>query len=443
MTASGAREGGEVMTASLIALSGDPGADVHPRRRKAPNGAGSLYWDAKRARWNAKISIRREAQIRSFSALAFGSKRAALRAAREWLQERSVEGRRGVGVPRTGTRLEAAVEMYLDKLSGLTAKYKAQLRGRLTKLVRRFPGYSLEELRPVIYTFFDELRSQVSPKEFRHTRYCVRAFLDFCRWEELIGDRYINWKLIKNPPLQPRACRLFVDGSGDAVVDERLLLLQAAATGRADCSCHPPPEHQVALFSLQGFDALSPGEALGLAWSDVAADFSWVRIARTVEAIERLVEQTHGEMADVRREFESGRTAAKRGARIRTIYLSPDSREALRAWRTKAPTDAVLVFPSPTGGPERSQHLERLCVRLCALAGIRRHNPGDLRHTAITVALAHAKESEGITYANVSRWAGHSQVSTTTDNYLHMLPNGPRSVAAWSELQRAPLARVG
>jgi integrase len=136
---------------------------------------------------------------------------------------------------------------------------------------------------------------------------------------------------------------------------------------------------------------------------------------------------------------QSGRASLKHSARVGTIALSRESAAALSQLRKSASPVHLLVFPATNGRPERLQHLDQLCEGLCKAAGIKRHNPSDLRHTAISVALAYAKEAEGISYANVSAWAGHASVSITIDNYLHMLPAGPGSIAAWGQLQRAPL----
>lgn len=194
-----------------------------------------------------------------------------------------------------------------------------------------------------------------------------------------------------------------------------------------------------ALFSLQAYDALAPGEALGLLWSGVASDFSYVKITYTVEALHRLWTKYKGDVALIRQEVESGRASLKRSARVRTIALSRESSTALSHLRQTTSPEALLVFPAVNGRPERLQHLDQICQGLCQAAGIKRHNPSDLRHTAISVALAYAKEAEGISYANVSAWAGHASVSITIDNYLHMLPAGPSSITAWGQLQRAPL----
>ena len=39
-------------------------------------------------------------------------------------------------------------------------------------------------------------------------------------------------------------------------------------------------------------------------------------------------------------------------------------------------------------------------------------------------------------------WAGHAMVSITIDNYLHLLPIGPKALATWGHLQRAPLTGI-
>jgi integrase len=51
--------------------------------------------------------------------------------------------------------------------------------------------------------------------------------------------------------------------------------------------------------------------------------------------------------------------------------------------------------------------------------------PYDLRHTAITHAIAYAQVTAGVSIADVARWAGHSRNSTTLDTYCHVLDSSP------------------
>jgi integrase len=64
------------------------------------------------------------------------------------------------------------------------------------------------------------------------------------------------------------------------------------------------------------------------------------------------------------------------------------------------------------------------------------HVPTDFRHTAITIALAYTPQADGDSVADVSRWAGHAQVSTT-QRYDHELPRAPGLLAALAYRQHA------
>lgn len=49
----------------------------------------------------------------------------------------------------------------------------------------------------------------------------------------------------------------------------------------------------------------------------------------------------------------------------------------------------------------------------------------DLRHTAVTYAIAYAQATEGVSIADVARWAGAHRNSTTLDTYCHVLDSSP------------------
>lgn len=69
--------------------------------------------------------------------------------------------------------------------------------------------------------------------------------------------------------------------------------------------------------------------------------------------------------------------------------------------------------------------------------------PYDLRHTAITHAIAYAQVTAGVSIADVARWAGHRRNSTTLDTYCHVLDSSPGMAEVMGEAYRAELARLG
>jgi integrase len=421
---------------------------ARPKRHNRAHGTGTLSWQTKRERWQAKASVMDGRRTKCFSALQFGGKGAARQKAEEWLQDTAVDKRRGNLVLLGGStpELEKAISDYLEMIAGVTDETKAQTGTRLRKLKDACkPGAKIADLdNTVLGKFFTSIEQQHSPKEYGHTRAAVRALITHYQFANVIPRRQVDWKLIKAPRVQPRRHNLFdVLGSPDGVevVDERVRFLSAAQDGLADCSCHPTGERLVAMFSLQANEALGPGEVLGTAWSDIPPDFSTISINRTSHEVERLLEgiaQRLGrrDLGALAKEFMSGRTRAKRGARVRVLILSEESRTALRAWRAQAPADALLVFPAADGGPERLQHVDALCERLCAAAGLPHHVPTDFRHTAITIALAYTRQADGVSVADVSHWAGHADVTTTLNQYDHELPRAPGLIAALARLQR-------
>jgi|HubBroStandDraft_6_1064221.scaffolds.fasta_scaffold00111_45 integrase len=421
------------------------------RRHTRAHGTGTLFWHTPRRRWVAKASVADGRRTKCFSSLQYGSRGAARREAEAWLQTMAVDNRRGDLVLLRGSTplLADAITEYLAKFAGTTPETLVHLERRLRKLEdpkdpqRRIADVDDTLLGP----FFTAIAAQYSPKEYAHTRAAVRGMLEHYRHKRKIPGSQVDWALIKDPVVQPRNYQLFqVVGSPDATGerDERMRFLAAARAGSADCSCHPSGAYLEALFALQANEALSPGEALGLAWADLPSDLSTVSINRTNHKVSRILAKIEArvgrrDLTQLAKEFTSGRTGAKRSARIRTLPLSEGSRGALQAWRDQAPVDAVLVFPAADGGPERLQHVDALCKRLCVVAGLPHHVPTDFRHTAITIALAYTRQADGVSIADVSHWAGHAQSSTTLDNYTHVLPQAPGLIAALARHHRADL----
>jgi integrase len=130
-------------------------------------------------------------------------------------------------------------------------------------------------------------------------------------------------------------------------------------------------------------------------------------------------------------------TPPKSKRSVRRISLSPVAVSALKAHRSQQAQQALslgpkwddawgLVFASSRGTPlDGINILKRSFRPLLNKAGLPPLRLHDLRHTGISLAL-----SEGTPVVDVSRMAGHAQVSTTLNIYGHVIPGGQQRATA-------------
>ncbi|CAN5564400.1 site-specific integrase [soil metagenome] len=154
-------------------------------------------------------------------------------------------------------------------------------------------------------------------------------------------------------------------------------------------------------------------ELLGLTWSDVDLTKGTLTIGRQVV---RLLKGT-----------PVVKYGAKTTAGFRTIRLTRDSVEELRAYRTRWaekklraaewPEDGELVFCTASGKPINPQHVRRSFNRLVAESGVKKITPHGMRKTAITTLIA-----SGIGPKGVAARVGHSDVTTTIKTYTALVP---------------------
>jgi integrase len=132
----------------------------------------------------------------------------------------------------------------------------------------------------------------------------------------------------------------------------------------------------------------------------------------------------------------------KTDAGFRVIVIDDEVMRIVNDWLLIDPHES-WIFPSSVGRPTKIAVLDKLfSKRLLPQLGLNHHVPYDLRHTAITHAIAYARIEDGVSIADVSRWAGHSRVSTTLDNYVHMLPVNAGMVVTMARAYRAELFRL-
>jgi integrase len=149
-------------------------------------------------------------------------------------------------------------------------------------------------------------------------------------------------------------------------------------------------ERAVLLFALH--TGARASEQLAIEWHDI--DFE------------------HGRV-HIRRSFSLGAVVPPKSGHERTVPLSSDLADALRAVRHDRST---LVFCNEDGAPLSIWQLhDRLGVAL-RRAGLRRIRWHDLRHT-----FASQLVTAGVPLMHVQRWLGHSSIEMTI-RYAHLAP---------------------
>ena len=173
-----------------------------------------------------------------------------------------------------------------------------------------------------------------------------------------------------------------------------------------------------ALWRVLAMSGMRRGEALGLAWDDVAMEAGSVTIRRAWIPVNGVAQ------------FSEPKSRRSR----RTIALDPVTVEALRThaarqageqstWQEGA-AEAGLVFTRPDGRPLVPWVVSKVFRdhgRAAMLPPIPLHG---LRHTYATLALA-----SGVNPRIVSGRLGHATVALTLDVYSHVLPQADREAA--------------
>ena len=140
------------------------------------------------------------------------------------------------------------------------------------------------------------------------------------------------------------------------------------------------------------------GEAAGLKWENVAADFSTVYICQSI---------TRGVVGD---------TKTKRS---RTVNLSPSIAAMLKRRKAdKQPNPSDLVFTTPTGLPINDRNFRRRAwTQVLKAAGVTYRKPYTTRSTAASHAIA-----SGQNYVNVAKAIGNSP-KVLLDHYINTIEN--------------------
>ena len=157
------------------------------------------------------------------------------------------------------------------------------------------------------------------------------------------------------------------------------------------------------------------GEALGLQWNDVDLEHGTVTISRRLDRTGTTAEtKTQGSRRTLH--LSSGLVSTLQG------HAARQGEEMLQAgdeWH-----ETGFVFTSEVGTPLDQSNLRRRFGRLCAMAGVGKLTPHELRHSAATLLLA-----QGVPLHVVSEVLGHSSIRETKDVYGHLVAEDSRRAA--------------
>lgn len=394
-----------------------PELAVVTHRSRVANGAGTILWLEASQRYRLRFQqggVRREEY---FSITHFGSRRGAKGEAerrRRVLAGQVASGRRVAvgrvtigeqverwllrkrGIPAHGGYVDRAAHIYRHAIGSIPLD---RLRG---EDISGF-YYDLEHLpQPSIKRGTlqpPEAWRPLGPKTIKHIAGVLNAALDLAVGQGLLpnGNPAKNER-ISPPRVRKRSYDLFEIDELDRMID--------AAQG-----------YLRPLLMLLARYALRPGEALALRWTDIGP--SQLTIARSIRDL----------------------ATTKTDAGFRTIPLSPGDAELLRAWRTRT-GDSPWLFAGRDGSPLRPQTFGYAFTQLLRRTAIRHRRPYDCRHTAITMVIAYTRVTDGLSVADVARWAGHSQYSTTLNTYTHLLPSSRSLVESMARAFQVERLRV-
>ena len=154
------------------------------------------------------------------------------------------------------------------------------------------------------------------------------------------------------------------------------------------------------IFRMAALLGLRRGELLGLRWDDLELDRRRLHVRQTYT--------------------NTGFGSPKSRAGRRVVPVTPGLVRELRKHRISAPpNEHGLVFASSAGTPIDPRNLVTAWHRALRRAGVRALAFHSLRHTAVSLMIAH----EGLNPKQLSAVIGHASIQLTYDTYGHLMPD--------------------
>jgi integrase len=360
------------------------------RMRKRANGEGSIWWDEKRQRYMAQITV----------AGPGGKRRRRTVSARTQAEAKSRldKLRRTVTAgPELPTEMTVSrfLTYWLDDV--LPGRVKPKTLHGYTDVVRLYIDPTIGRIRlaelapPDVDRMLARMAQRgLSPNTRRVARSVLRRAL---RTAEINGFVVRNVAALTDGVLVPQPKK------GTLTPDEARRLLEVAED-----------EGEGALVAVMLGLGLRRGETLGLRWIDVRLDAS--RPILTVAGA--YATDGRGRTTWVEAKAKSERTLHLPEALIEVLrrHRSAQAEAELAAGRGR-PT---FVFTNGAGNARDPDKVTRVITAIAAEAGLGHWTPHGLRHSAASILLA-----AGVPLKVISEMLGHSSIRITADVYGHLL----------------------
>jgi integrase len=159
------------------------------------------------------------------------------------------------------------------------------------------------------------------------------------------------------------------------------------------------------------------GEVLGLRWSAVDLDGGTLRVRSSLQRVGGQLVLSSAETRRARRAIPLPRAVVK----VLRVHRESQAAERVAAevW-----SDDDLVFTTSIGTAIEPRNVNRHYEGLLDKAKVRRVRFHDLRHSCASLLF-----ELGVPLRMVMEILGHSQISTTSDIYTHVMPAQYREVA--------------
>jgi integrase len=226
----------------------------------------------------------------------------------------------------------------------------------------------------------------------------LRRALEDARREELVGRNVA--REVPSPRYERREFQPLAP-------DEARTLLAAAAEDRL-----------YAVYVLALLLGLRRGEILGLRWSAVDLDRATLRVQASLQRVGAQLVLTSPKTKRSRRAVPLPRAVVK-------VLKAHHDAQAVERARSEVWVDDDLAFTTSIGTAIEPRNLSRHFEALRDRAKVRRVRFHDLRHSCASLLF-----ELGVPLRMVMEILGHSQISTTSDIYTHVMPAQYREVAA-------------
>ncbi len=374
------------------------------RNNRRPSGEGTVYFDARRRRWEGQIRVTASdgtTARRKVTAATETEVRQKLRALAVASDQGRLERNKNITV---GTFLDDwAANVLPDSVAPATVRIYSDV---IRLYLKPTLGTNrLASLRPADVTkMVRQLTAQgLAPNTVRTARSVLRRALKYALHDGLV---------IRNAAADAFGVRVPAAAGRTMTPEQAQSFLATIAGHRLE-----------AAWTVALACGLRLGETLGLTWEDIDLD-------RRQVVVRRALKRHPGAGLEL--------STTKTATSMRTVHLPAFAAEALDQHRHRmngeadeagelwepAPFGHDLVFRTPIGTAVDPANFRHETYKATVAAGIGRWTPHELRHSAASLLIA-----RGVPLKVVSETLGHSSIRVTADVYGHLLDEGRRAAA--------------